>query len=65
MAHPKRQISKQRGRKRRTHQRLTASIFAGLSPAGNRMGLSHRVCPITGYYKGEQIAEVEPRVKKA
>lgn len=65
MAHPKRQHSRQRSRKRRTHQRLTASIFAGLSASGNKMGLAHRVCPITGCYKGEQVAEIVPRVKKA
>lgn len=64
MAHPKRQNSRQRGRKRRTHFKLTESLFTHLAAAGSKMGLSHRVCPITGCYKGEQIVEIEPRVKK-
>lgn len=63
MALPKRQHSRQRGRKRRTHQSL--SVPAGiLSNEGNKMGHSHRVDPITGYYKGQQIVDVSPKPEK-
>ncbi|MCA9398185.1 MAG: 50S ribosomal protein L32 [Candidatus Omnitrophica bacterium] len=62
MAHPKRQHSKQRSRKRRTHQKLSA--VGKLSPEGNPMGFSHRVCPTTGFYKGEQVLEVKKKTKE-
>ncbi|MFT5169726.1 MAG: ribosomal protein L32 [Lysobacterales bacterium] len=63
MAHPKRQHSKQRGRKRRTHQKGGVE-FGNLSPAGSSMGYNHGVDPITGMYKGVQVIDVTPRAKK-
>ena len=63
MAHPKRQHSRQRGRKRRTHQKL-ANNFGSLSSTGNPAGHNHRVDPITGMYKGKQVIDVTPKKSK-
>ena len=63
MAHPKRKHSKQRSRKRRTHDALKPH-FGDLNPAGNKQGYNHRVDPITGYYKGRLVIDVSPRQKK-
>ncbi|MEI8010868.1 MAG: 50S ribosomal protein L32 [Candidatus Omnitrophota bacterium] len=62
MPHPKRQHSKARSRRRRTHQGIE-TIPAASTGTGSKAGFSHRVCPITGCYKGRQV--VAPKVKKA
>lgn len=62
MAHPKRQHSKQRSRKRRTHQKI-AENFGALSTTGNQMGYQHRVDPVTGMYKGRQIVAIKVKEK--
>ena len=63
MPNPKRQHSKARSRRRRTHQKLIIAS-ATEKGEGNKAGISHRICPITGCYKGKQV--VEPKaVKKA
>ncbi len=62
MPHPKRQHSKARSRRRRTHQGIE-TIAAASTGTGSKAGFSHRVCPITGCYKGRQV--VAPKVKKA
>lgn len=57
MAVPKKKVSKQRKRKRRTHHK---AAFPPLSPCP-RCGdpkLNHRVCPNCGYYGDEQVLEV-------
>ena len=53
MPNPKRQHSKQRGRKRRTHQKLVVNMSDKLAQ-GTQMGFNHRIDPITGYYKGRR-----------
>jgi ribosomal protein L32 len=58
MPNPKRQHSRQRGRKRRTHQKI-AENFGALSTAGSTMGYNHRVDPVTGMYKGQQIVAIK------
>jgi ribosomal protein L32 len=63
MAHPKRQHSRQRQRKRRTHDTLTDNSD-GFSVAGNPQGFNHRVDPITGMYKGVQIIEIKEKKEK-
>ncbi|MBF0619218.1 MAG: 50S ribosomal protein L32 [Candidatus Omnitrophica bacterium] len=62
MPNPKRQHSKARSRRRNTHNKLVvaAATFAG---SGSKAGVSHRVCPITGCYKGVQV--IAPKSKKA
>lgn len=62
MAHPKRQHSKQRGRKRRTHDKIKVG-FGDLAASGNKMGYNHRVDPVTGCYKGKQIIDLAPAGK--
>lgn len=64
MAHPKRQHSKQRGRKRRTN---TGISVAKLQPCGHcgKQVISHRVCPFCGFYKGNQIFDMTPEEVKA
>jgi len=58
MAVPKRRHSATRGKKRRTHWKLTAP---GLQRCdhGSSPKLPHRVCANCGYYDGEEI--VAPR----
>lgn len=58
MPNPKRKHSKQRSRKRRTHQGI-ADNFGDLSGKSATMGYNHRVNPITGMYKGKQIIEIK------
>ncbi len=58
MAVPKKKVSKQRKRKRRTHHKAEVP---GLTPCP-RCGdpkLPHRVCPSCGTYKDVQVVEVE------
>ncbi len=61
MALPKRQHSRQRGRKRRTHWKLKVPSLA-VCPNCQKQIISHRVCPFCGYYKGQQIVAL--KVKK-
>jgi len=58
MPNPKRQHSKARQRSRRNHQKLT-TIPAAMTGTGSKGGFSHRVCPITGCYKGRQVVAVK------
>ncbi|MCK5214013.1 MAG: 50S ribosomal protein L32 [Candidatus Omnitrophica bacterium] len=63
MAHPKRQHSVQRTRKRRTHWKVEVP---GLNPCSNcaKPIVSHRVCPFCGFYKGKPVINVQPKEKK-
>jgi len=60
MAHPKRQHSRQRQRKRRTHYKTAVPNLASC-PQCQKPILSHRVCPFCGYYKGNQIVDIETK----
>jgi len=60
MAVPKRRHSSTRGKKRRTHWKLTAPGLNACGHCGSPR-LPHRVCPNCGYYDGEEI--VPPRNK--
>ena len=57
MAHPKRQHSRQRQRKRRTHYKTEAPNLSSC-PQCQKPILSHRVCPFCGYYKGNLIVDI-------
>jgi len=63
MAHPKRQHSKQRSRKRRTHEKINAP---DLSPCVNskKPVISHRVCRFCGFYKGKPVVEIKAKAEK-
>ncbi len=54
---PKRQHSKTRGRKRRTHWKASVGSLRKC-PQCTKPVLSHRVCPFCGFYKGTQIVAI-------
>lgn len=58
MALPKRQHSKQRGRKRRTHYKTTIASL-GKCPQCQKPIRAHRVCPACGYYKGKPVVAIK------
>lgn len=58
MAVPKRRVSKQRKRKRRTHHRAEAATLAACPRCGDPK-MPHRVCPSCGFYRDRQVVEVE------
>lgn len=59
MALPKRRLSKTRGRKRRTHDKLAAPAVSScpncLQPVER-----HRLCAHCGHYRGREVVAVEP-----
>ena len=63
MPNPKRQHSKQRSRKRRTHWKIK---MASLNPCTQCGGLivSHRVCPFCGFYKGKAVIAIKAKVSR-
>lgn len=64
MPNPKRQHSRSRQRKRRTHYKASIPSSIDLSSKGSRSGVNHRVDPLTGYYKGQQIITIKPKKEK-
>ncbi len=58
MANPKRRHSKQRKRKRRSHDFLTAVSSVECKQC-REFKLPHRVCPSCGYYDGKEVVVVE------
>ena len=60
MALPKQKQSKTRGRKRRTHWKLSAPTLVEC-PRCHTLKLPHRVCPNCGYYKGKEIIKIEEK----
>jgi len=63
MAHPKRQHSKQRSRKRRTHQKVRLASLVACSTCQKPV-VPHRVCPFCGHYKGKVVVRIEQEVKE-
>lgn len=63
MPNPKRQHSKQRGRKRRTHWKLRVPNLR-TCPQCKQPTLSHRVCPFCGYYKGKLVVDTTVKQEK-
>lgn len=62
MPNPKRQHSKARSRRRYAHEKLTITTST-MTGTGSKSGVNHRVCPITGCYKGRQV--VAPKARKS
>lgn len=58
MAVPKKRTSKQRKRKRRTHYKAQTATLQECPRCGDPK-LPHRVCPSCGFYRGEQVLDVE------
>lgn len=63
MALPKTRHSKARGKKRRTHWKATSGSL-GACPQCKELKLTHRVCPVCGFYKGKQVIEIKVKEKK-
>jgi large subunit ribosomal protein L32 len=59
---PKRRHSKQRGRKRRTHWKLTPPKLVECSHC-HKEKLPHRICPHCGYYNGKEVLVVSKKEK--
>lgn len=58
MPNPKRRHSKQRSRKRRTHDTL-AQPAAGACPQCGEPKAPHRVCAYCGHYRQRQVRPVD------
>lgn len=56
MAHPKRKISKQRARKRRTHYKAVMPTLA-ICTNCNAAHIYHTICGECGYYRGKLAIE--------
>jgi large subunit ribosomal protein L32 len=54
MAVPKHRVSKSRGRKRRTHQKVAVPTVA-VCPECQEAKLPHAACPACGVYRGRNI----------
>ncbi|MFA5145316.1 MAG: 50S ribosomal protein L32 [Candidatus Omnitrophota bacterium] len=63
MALPKRRHSKARGRKRRTHWKLSHMTLVPC-PQCKEPTLPHRICKVCGYYDGRQVIKVKAKEKK-
>ncbi|MCF8044903.1 MAG: 50S ribosomal protein L32 [Desulfarculaceae bacterium] len=58
MALPKQKVSKSRGRKRRTHQKVSAPTVA-VCPECREPKLPHTACPECGEYRGRLVVGKE------
>jgi large subunit ribosomal protein L32 len=58
MALPKRRLSKTRGRKRRTHDRLSVPAVAQC-PKCLQPVQRHRLCPHCGHYRGREVVAIQ------
>ena len=63
MPNPKRKHSKSRGRKRRTHKKISFPSLASCSHC-RRLKPTHIVCPFCGYYKDKEVIEIKIKEKK-
>lgn len=63
MALPKRRHSKARGKKRRTHWKISKTNLAPC-PQCKSPKQAHRVCAVCGYYNGRQVIEIKVKEKK-
>jgi large subunit ribosomal protein L32 len=58
MALPKRRLSKTRGRKRRTHDKLSSPAISKCPNCG-QPAQPHRLCPHCGQYRGRDVIIVD------
>lgn len=58
MAVPKKKVSKQRKRKRRTHHKAERPTLNHCPRCGDPR-IPHRVCPSCGYYAGREVLKIE------
>ena len=55
-----RRSSRTRRDKRRTHYKISVPGMVVCSNCGE-LKLSHRVCPVCGYYNGRQVKEIKTK----
>jgi large subunit ribosomal protein L32 len=60
---PKKKHSKARGRRRRTHWKLTQSNLIPC-PQCKQLKPSHQVCSVCGSYDSRQVIEIKVKEKK-
>ena len=60
---PKRRHSSSRGRKRRTHWKLSKTNLTAC-PQCKQPKVAHQVCKSCGYYDGKQAIEIKVKEKK-
>ncbi|MDP2905279.1 MAG: 50S ribosomal protein L32 [Candidatus Omnitrophota bacterium] len=60
---PKKRHSKARGRKRRTHWKLSGLNLIPC-PQCKQPKLSHCACKLCGYYNGKQVIEIKVKEMK-
>ncbi|RKY31834.1 MAG: 50S ribosomal protein L32 [Candidatus Omnitrophota bacterium] len=60
---PKRRHSKTRGKKRRTHWKLSGLNLIPCPQCKNPK-IAHQVCGVCGYYAGKQAIEIKKKEKK-
>ena len=58
MAVPFRKVSNTRGRKRRTHYKISENV-TNICPNCGEAIRTHRVCTSCGYYKGKKVAKAK------
>ena len=58
MAVPKKRTSKQRKRKRRTHDKAEMPALQSCPRCGDPK-MPHRVCPACGYYRDRAVLDVD------
>jgi large subunit ribosomal protein L32 len=63
MAVPFRKVSNTRGRKRRTHYKISENVVATCPKCGEAVR-PHRVCPKCGTYKGKTVVEIKDKEEK-
>jgi len=63
VALPKKRHSAARGRKRRTHWKLSKTNLTPC-PQCKQPKLPHRVCKVCGFYNGKQAIEIKVKEKK-
>jgi len=63
VALPKKRHSKARGRRRRTHWKITPANLVAC-PQCKQLKPAHKVCPVCGYYGGKQVIEIKVKEKK-
>jgi large subunit ribosomal protein L32 len=60
---PKRRHSSTRGKKRRTHWKI-ANPGLAVCPQCKTPKLTHRICPVCGFYAGKQSMEIKVKAEK-
>lgn len=63
MPNPKRQHSRSRRDKRRTHWKLRLAALGACSHCAKPI-IPHRVCPFCGHYKGKPVVDLTAKTQR-